>query len=140
MSRSSQNPDDPAAALEIPAAVLEKFDDANGLFAIGELEEAINGYKACVTEAPQFFDAWHALAMALMKTGRFQEAVEAGLQAASLRPNDQLVWSSLSLFYVRLGEIKKAEEAAAKARILSWGGKIVKTAPSQNPAAPPPQS
>lgn len=110
----------------VPPAVAALFDEATGSLAVGDLDAAIAGYQACVGQQPDFFDGWHALGMALMKAGRFSEAVEAGLKAVALRPNDQLAWSSLSLFYARLGEIKKAEEAGAKARILSWGGKVVK--------------
>ena len=56
----------------------------------------------------------------------YPEAIEAGKRAVELRPNDQLAWSSLSLFYVRNSQIKEAEAAGTKARILSWGGKIVR--------------
>lgn len=75
---------------------------------------------------PAFFDGWHALGMALMKTGRFPEAIAAGTKATELRPNDQIAWTSLSLFYNRNGDIKEAEAAGTKAKILSWGGKIAK--------------
>ncbi len=100
------------------------FDDANGDLAIGELESAVEKYRRCVELDPAFFDGWHALGMALMKTDRFPEAIEAGLQATRLRPNDMIGWTSLSLFYNRNGNIKEAEAAGAKAKVLSWGGKI----------------
>ncbi|HEX4083269.1 MAG TPA: tetratricopeptide repeat protein [Chthoniobacteraceae bacterium] len=100
------------------------FDDANGDLAIGELESAAAKYRRCVEMDPDFFEGWHALGMALMKTGRYEEAIRAGLRCIELRPQDQLAWSSLSLFYVRDGNIQEAEAAGAKARILSWGGKI----------------
>ena len=100
------------------------FDDANGDLAIGELGSAAEKYRRCVEADPTFFEGWHALGMALMKTGRHEEAIQAGLTCIGLRPNDQLAWSSLSLFYVRNGNIKEAEAAGAKARILSWGGKV----------------
>jgi Flp pilus assembly protein TadD len=100
------------------------FDDANGDLAIGELGSAAEKYRSCVEIDPSFFEGWHALGMALMKTGRHEEAIQAGLTCIDLRPNDQLAWSSLSLFYVRNGNIKEAEAAGAKARILSWGGKV----------------
>jgi tetratricopeptide (TPR) repeat protein len=102
----------------------ELFDDANGDLAIGELESAVEKYRACVELDPTFFDGWHALGMALMKIGRFPEAIEAGKKATELRPNDQIGWTSLSLFYNRNGDIKEAEAAGTKAKILSWGGKI----------------
>lgn len=108
------------------ARAAEIFEEATGDIAIGELEAAVDKYRACVELAPDFFEAWHALGMALMKVGRYPEAVEAGLKAVDLKPNDQLAWSSLSLFYVRDGKIKEAESAGTKARILSWGAKIKK--------------
>ncbi|MBV9656974.1 MAG: tetratricopeptide repeat protein [Verrucomicrobia bacterium] len=104
----------------------ERLDEGHAHLALGELEEAVACYRACVEADPECFDGWHALGMAQMKLGRFPEAIAAGERAVALRPNDQLGWSSLSLFYVRAGEIKKAEDAGAKARILSWGGKVVK--------------
>jgi Flp pilus assembly protein TadD len=104
------------------------FDEANGDLALGELDAAVEKYRRCVELEPDFFDGWHALGMALMKTGRYPEAIEVGLKTVELRPNDQLAWSSLSLFYVRNGQIAEAEAAGGKARILSWGGKVKKEA------------
>ena len=104
----------------------EIFDEASGDLAVGDLESAVAKYRRCVEIAPDFFDGWHALGMALMKLGRFDEAIDAGKKAVELRPNDQIGWTSLSLFYNRVGNIKEAEAAGAKAKILSWGGKIAK--------------
>ena len=104
----------------------ETFDEGNTHLALGELDEAAACYRACVGADPAFFDGWHALGMALMKLGRYPEAIAAGLRTVELRPNDQLAWSSLSLFYVRNDQIKEAEAAGAKARILGWGGKVLK--------------
>ena len=121
--------DIPESRQEAPAVsgeVEEIFDDANGDLAVGELESAAEKYRKCVELDGNYFEGWHALGLALMKTGRYQEAIEAGLRCVDLRPNDQLAWSSLSLFYVRNGNIKEAEGAGAKARILSWGGKVKK--------------
>lgn len=110
------------------AAAEELFDDANGDLALGDLAAAVEKYRRCTELAPEFFDAWHALGMALMKLGRATEAIEIGKHTVELRPNDQLAWSSLSLFYVRAGMIPEAETAGAKAKILGWGGKIKKGA------------
>lgn len=105
-------------------AVAELFDDATGDIATGDLEAAVAKYSECVRREPEYFDAWHALGMALMKSGRHPESIEAGLKAVALRPNDLLAWSSLSIFYVRNNQIKEAEAAGGKARIISWGGKV----------------
>lgn len=118
-------------------AVLELMDEASGDLAVGELDAAVEKYRHCVALDPEFFDGWHALGMALMKTGHFSEAIEAGLKATSLRPNDQLAWSSLSMFYVRDHQIAKAEAAGGKARILSWGAKLVQDQP-ESIASPEP--
>lgn len=112
--------------MSIPAEVDELFDDANGDLALGELEAAVEKYRRCTELAPEFFDGWHALGMALMKLGRYPEAIEVGKKTVELQPNDQLAWSSLSLFYVRANMIPEAEAAGAKAKILSWGGKLKK--------------
>jgi len=105
---------------------IEMFEDATGDIALGDMHSAIAKYRECVRRDPEYFDAWHALGMALMKVCRFGEAIDAGLRAVELNPNDQLAWSSLSIFYVKNGQIAEAEAAGAKARILSWGGKIRK--------------
>ena len=110
-------------------SITELMDEASGDLAVGELEAAVEKYRQCIKLDLEFFDGWHALGMALMKTGHFTEAIEAGLKSTQLRPNDQLAWSSLSMFYVRNHQIAEAEAAGAKARILSWGGKIAKEVP-----------
>lgn len=108
------------------SSVEDLFDDANGDLAVGDLESAVEKYRRCVEADPGFFDGWHALAMALMKTGRIKEAIGAGLQATTLQPNDLLAWTALSQMYVQDGQIGEAEDAKSKARILSLGGKIVR--------------
>ena len=104
----------------------ELFDEANGCLALGELDEAVALYRRCVALDPEFFDGWHALGMALMKTGALKEAIGCGLKAVTLRPNDLLAWTSLSQMHVRDGNIPEAESAKANARILSLGGKIAR--------------
>lgn len=104
------------------------FDDANGHLAVGEMDEAVTLYRRAVALDPSFFDAWHALGMALLKTGRTKEAIGCGLQAVTLRPNDLLAWTGLSQMYVRDGNIPEAEAAKGNARILSLGGRVVKDA------------
>lgn len=108
------------------ADLLNLFDDANGHLALGEFDEAISLYRRCVTLDPTFFDGWHALGMALLKTGETKEAIGCGLQAVTLQPNDLLAWTGLSQMYVRDGNIPEAEAAKGNARILSLGGRIVK--------------
>jgi len=104
----------------------DRFDEANGHLAVGELDEAIGLYRRCVEMDASFFDGWHALGMALLKQGDVKGAIGAGMMATTLRPNDLLAWTALSQMYVRNGQIAEAEDAKGKARILSLGGKVVK--------------
>jgi predicted Zn-dependent protease len=108
--------------------VQDLFDEANGHLALGELDEAVLLYRRCVALDPAFFDGWHALGMALLKTGNVKEAIGCGLQSVTLRPNDLLAWTSLSQMYVRDGNIPEAEAAKGNARILSLGGKVARDA------------
>ena len=108
------------------STIQDLFDEANGHLALGELEQVVPLYRRCVEMDAEFFDGWHALGMALLKTGDIKQAIGCGLQAVTLRPNDLLAWTSLSQMYVRDGNIPEAEAAKANARILSLGGKIVK--------------
>ena len=102
------------------------FDDANGHLALGEFDEAVLLYRKCVELDSAYFDGWHALGMALLKTGHVKEAIGCGLQSVTLQPNDLLAWTSLSQMYVRDGNIPEAEAAKGNARILSLGGRVVK--------------
>lgn len=111
---------------EPSAAVESLFDEANGHLAVGEIEESIPLYRKCVELDPQFFDGWHALGIALLKTGQTKEAIGAGMMATTLRPNDLLAWTALSQMYVSDGKIAEAEDAKGKARILSLGGRVVR--------------
>ena len=117
----------------VSVEIASLLDGASGDVAVGELGAAVEKYRRCTELDPGCFDAWHALGMALMKTGSLPEAIAAGLRATELRPNDQLAWSSLSMFYVRNHQIAEAESAGVKARILSWGAKIAKEGPGTAP-------
>jgi Flp pilus assembly protein TadD len=102
------------------------FDEASGHVAMGELEEAVKIYRQSVELDASFFEGWHALGMALMKTGNLKSAIGAGMMATTLRPNDLLAWTALSQMYVQNGQIAEAEDAKGKARILSLGGKVAR--------------
>jgi tetratricopeptide (TPR) repeat protein len=102
----------------------EMMDDGSAAIAIGDLEEAVKAFRQVTDENPDYFDGWHALAMALYKLDRYEDAIAAGKRAAEIDPNNQFAWSSLSLAYNANKQKEEAEAAGAKARIISWGGKI----------------
>lgn len=105
----------------------ELKDEGDTCLAVGELEEAVDFYRQATEAQPDYFDAWHALCMALVKLERNVEAVEAGKRATEIDPNNQFGWTSLSLAFGRNEQIEEAEAAGAKARVISWGGKVTKT-------------
>jgi tetratricopeptide (TPR) repeat protein len=109
----------------------ELKDDGDAALAIGELDQAVDCYRRATEIASDYFDAWHALGMALMKLQRYPEAIEAGKRATEIDPNNQFGWTSLSLAYVRNNMVPEAEAAGAKAKIISWGGKVKIENPDQ---------
>lgn len=120
-------PADPSPSASPNEGTAESLcDAAAGDVAVGDMESAVAKYRAAVAMDPDYFDAWHALGMALMKSGHLKEAIGAGLMATTLRPNDLLAWTALSQMYVKNGQIPEAEDAKGKARILSLGGKVVR--------------
>lgn len=100
------------------------YDDSTGDVALGDLEAAAAKLRRATSLAPDFFDAWHALGMTLMRLGDLKSALGAALMATDLHPNDLLAWTSLSQIHVKMGNIADAEAAKANARILSLGGKV----------------
>ncbi|MEZ6015433.1 MAG: tetratricopeptide repeat protein [Planctomycetota bacterium] len=106
-----------------------------GLKAFGEdrHEDAIAKYEETLAISPDWTDALHGKAMALMQLGRFDEAIEVGQRIVELDPNDSFAHTSLSMFYQRKGMIEEAEKEGAKARMLSWKEELKK-----NPDARPP--
>ncbi|MEM6884609.1 MAG: tetratricopeptide repeat protein [Verrucomicrobiota bacterium] len=110
-------------------AAEEHLDEGNGCLALGDLDEAVKHYQKAVETDAEFFDGWHALAMALMKLKRFKEAEDAGKETIRIQPNNQMAYTTMSLIYVRMDRIKDAEDMGSKARIISWGGKVDKNAP-----------
>jgi len=105
------------------------LDEGNGCLALGELEEAVEHYQRAVDADVDYFDGWHALAMALMKLKRYDEAETAGKETIRIQPNNQMAYTTMSLIYVRMDRIKDAEDMGSKARIISWGGKADNSAP-----------
>jgi tetratricopeptide (TPR) repeat protein len=106
------------------AIIEDLMDDGHAAIAIGELDDAVTIFRQVTAENPDYFDGWHALAMALYKLDRYEESIAAGRRAAEIDPNNQFAWSSLSLAYNANKQKEEAEAAGAKARIISWGGKI----------------
>jgi len=109
----------------------ELIEEGTSAIAMGELDQAVAHFKKATELDPKHFEAWHSLGMALMKSQKYSEAVEAGKRAVELDPNDQFARVSLSMYFQRNGQIPEAEAEATKAKILSWGGKLMPNAPGE---------
>ena len=106
-----------------------------GLKAFGEdrHEDALVKYAAALEISPDWTEAMHGQAMALMRLDRFDEAIEVGLRIVELDAGDAFAHTSLSMFYQRKGMIEEAEAEGAKARMISWKEEL-----RSNPDARPP--
>ncbi len=112
---------------------VEHYKKALGLFGENKFLEAIEEYRSCLEETPDWTDGLHGLAMAQMHAGLLDEAIATGLRIVELDSNDAFAHTSLSMFYQRKGMIEEAEREAAKARMISWKEEL-----KSNPDAPPP--
>jgi tetratricopeptide (TPR) repeat protein len=102
----------------------EYYDQGMMEFAMAEYDKAIDSCRKAVELDPQYFDAWHALGMALLRANRIPEAIEAGKRSIEINPNDMLAHTSLSMYYMRAGDKAMAEKEKGLATVLSWGGRV----------------
>jgi tetratricopeptide (TPR) repeat protein len=102
----------------------EYYDQGMTEFAMAEYDKAIDSYRKAVELDPQYFDAWHALGMALLRANRIPEAIEAGKRSIEINANDMLAHTSLSMYYMRAGDKAMAEKEKGLATVLSWGGRV----------------
>jgi len=112
---------------------IDHYKKGLALFGQNKHLEALEEYKLCLAEDPDWTDALHAVAMAQMQANLLDEAIATGKRIVELDPEDAFAHTSLSMFYQRKNMIDEAEAEAAKARMLSWKQELKK-----NPNAPPP--
>ena len=104
------------------AEVKQMYKDAFQLFAKGDVDGAIAGYRAVIAADSSFSLAYQALAEAHARQGDLEAAVDAIQKAIEAEPDESLYHTSLSRFLQRLGKIPEAEEAAMNAtRIQNQG-------------------
>ena len=109
--KSGSASDDPSASGDAKAIYKEAF----GLFAKGEVDEAITRYRAAIDVDESLAIAWNGLSMALAKRGDLDAAIEAAERLVELEPDDPLSHTNLSRILMQKGEITAAEDARAKA-------------------------
>jgi tetratricopeptide (TPR) repeat protein len=85
------------------------------LLQAGQPSAAIPILREAIRSDAKYFDAHHALASALMRSGRFADAVEILLRALAIRPNSAAAWRDLGVSYDRQNLHPPAIEAYRRA-------------------------
>lgn len=96
------------------------IEDATADYAIGDSGTALEKLARATNEAPDSFEAWHALAEVNFSLRRLDDALRAAEQAHALRPSDLFINTTLSRIWMERGDKAKAEHFGAQAKIQSW--------------------
>ncbi|MCA9003471.1 MAG: tetratricopeptide repeat protein [Planctomycetes bacterium] len=126
---------------------LEHYKAGMASYGQGQYDAAIASFEEALKAKPEWTDAMHGLALALMHAEEFDRAIEVGKAIAEIDKEDPFAHTSLSMFYQRKSQIAEkagleaeakelirlAEEQGNKARLLSWKIEL-----KTNPTAPPP--
>ncbi len=94
------------------------YKQAFAAFVRGDLDAAIEGYRAALEADPGFALAYQGLAEAHARRQELEPAIAAIRRAIELDPEESLYHTSLSRFLQRQGRIPEAEQAAAAAARL----------------------
>lgn len=96
------------------------IEDATADFAIGDNDAALAKLTRATAEAPQSFEAWHALAEVNFSIRQLDAALAAAEHGHALRPKDLFINTTLSRIWMERGDKTKAEHFGAQARIADW--------------------
>lgn len=94
-----------AFAQETPERILQQAIAAHRA---GNMETAIQQYRAYLKLRPDARDARSNLGAALASTGRYTDAITEYQQALKLGPKDPRIWLNLALAFYKAGEISEA--------------------------------
>ena len=94
-----------ASPQEAPEKILQK---AIALHKAGNVEGAIEQYRAYLKARPESVDARSNLGAALAGTGRYSEAIPEYQEALKHGPKNPRVWLNLALAYYKSGQITRA--------------------------------
>lgn len=109
--------DHPDKAQEAITALVE---DATFDYTMGDNEAALAKLREAVVQAPDCFDAWHAMTEVHYSMRNFHEALKAAEQAFRINSGDIHINTSLSRIHMELGDKPTAEHFGAQARMLGW--------------------
>ena len=95
-------------------------EEATADFAVDDTEAALAKLGRATEEAPDSFEAWHALAEVNLSLRRLDAALAAAERAHALRPADLFINTTLSRIWVERGDKARAEHFGAQAKIGGW--------------------
>jgi predicted Zn-dependent protease len=96
------------------------IEDATFDHAMGQTETGLAKLARAAAEAPESFEAWHAIAEMNFGLRRLDQALAAAERAHALRPDDLFINTSLSRIWMEKGDKAKAEHFGARAKIQGW--------------------
>ncbi len=105
------------------------IEDATYDYVTGDTAGALEKLGRATREAPDSFEAWHALAEVNLGLRRLDDALAAAERAHALRKTDPLVIATLSRTWMERGDKARAEQYGALARVQGWKEEL---------SAPPP--
>lgn len=96
------------------------IEDATADYTLGDTDSALRKLQRATAEAPESFEAWHALAEINFSRRQLDEALQAAEKAHALRPTDLFINTTLSRIWMERGDKTRAEHFGAQARIQTW--------------------
>jgi Flp pilus assembly protein TadD len=96
------------------------IEEATFDYVTGDVPAALEKLGRATSDAPDSFEAWHAVAEVNLSLRRLDEALAAGDKAHALRRNDPLIIATLSRIWMERGDKAKAEHYGAMARVQGW--------------------
>lgn len=112
-----------------PEELQALIEDATFDYVSGDPAGALAKLGRATGEAPDSFEAWHAVAEINLSLRHLDLALAAGERAHELRRSDPLVIATLSRTWMERGDKAKAEHYGAMARVQGWKEEL---------SAPPP--
>ena len=103
-----------------PDELQRLIEDATYDYVSGEPAAALEKLGRATSEAPDSFEAWHAVAEINLSLRNLDAALAAGERAHALRKDDPLVIATLSRTWMERGDKARAEHYGALARMQGW--------------------
>jgi predicted Zn-dependent protease len=96
------------------------IEEATYDYVTGDPAAALSKLGRATSEAPDSFEAWHAVAEINLNLRNLDQALAAAERAHELKESDPLVIATLSRTWMEKGNKERAEHYGALARVQGW--------------------